>query len=416
MQNRTDITTARLEDVHRTQANLYLYAQTCIVKSLFDDPMFEEMMVAACEYGRAGGKSSGIRNKKLTLSSRDLDSFLLADFEVFKTYLAAYLREVTVYSGGNTFAQAMHDHVTPENRKKYLAFGLQVVDPSLEINWVISLGFDPVIGSATAEATKDMLMEMFHSVTTLDFLDIGFDTISDKAAVKVAELLGQRRRVCAMHQGDKVGRACSGDLTRSRANRTINPFNEGKSLISKAQDTANHFSYSDRRCVPKTVGSTVPGGIPKCVPQTCHCHSRVASQRNMLRSLLRLNCGLKYMSTIPTAPQLTAQEWLKIRDIEAVMTIIGRYTTVVQTEAAFMRAIGMPQLPLLLSSPPPPRKLSNQARHAPHAVPIQAFSNLSVDSRHCDSIRDSIITQQTDTVLMMLFSLSEIVFNFCFVP
>ena len=46
----------------------------------------------------------------------------------------------------------------------------------------------------------------------------------------------------------------------------------------------------------------------------------------------------------------------------------------------------MPQLPPLLSSPPPPRKLSNQARHAPRAVPIKAFSNMSVDSRHCDSI------------------------------
>ena len=225
------------------------------------------------------------------------------------------------------------------------------MDPSLEINWVICLGFDPVIGPATAEATKDMLIEMFHSMTTLNFLDIVFDTISDKAAVKVAELLGQLRRVCAMHQGDKVGRACNGDLTRSRANKTINPFDEGQSLISKAQDTANHFSYSDRRRVLKTVGSTVEGGIPNCVPQTCHCHTRVASRRNMLRSLLRLNCGLrKYMSVMPTAPQLTAQEWLEIRDIEAVMAIVGRYTTVVQTEAAFMRAIGIVELHQLLAS------------------------------------------------------------------
>ena len=50
-----------------------------------------------------------------------------------------------------------------------------------------------------------------------------------------------------MHDGNKVGAAATGKLTRSRMGVILNPFLAGRALLGKAHSLGVHFSYGTRR-------------------------------------------------------------------------------------------------------------------------------------------------------------------------
>lgn len=115
-----------------------------------------------------------------------------------------------------------------------------------------------------------------------------------------------------------------------------------KSVIAAAQKLAVHFPYNSKREKLRDIGRTLVGGAPDIVPQTAWCATRIAARRSMLRSLLRLNRGIKrYCRDRENVPSLTDTEWLQIRDIEGVMSIAAGFTTLMQTEGRSMRAMAV---------------------------------------------------------------------------
>lgn len=336
-------TTALLQNFRAAQAEWFIHSRMRVPKSGLDDAYFKKMLRAGIIYGRHGGSSLATNSSTSPyLTGRMTPRFVEAERDLFRGYFRLYLKDVRKSCGGNRFAQGMHDGVTLANSNKYFAFGLQIPDLDAGKNWMVCLDFRPATAGSTAEATKILLLDTFEKLTGFDYRVIVFDTIADGAALKVAELVGHLRRICAMHEGDKIGRASSGDLVRSRRHVVANEFRAGSALMAAAQKVAVHFSYGERRDKLKQVGSTLPGGAPDIVPQTGICTTRIAARANMLRSLLRLKKAIvAYCNSRSTAPSLSEDQWNQVRDVEGVMTIVSMYTTVVQTEQHFMRAMGV---------------------------------------------------------------------------
>ena len=66
--------------------------------------------------------------------------------------------------------------------------------------------------------------------------------VADGATQKVAVLTSvETRRICLMHNRDKVGASAVGKIIWKNMRVDINPFPEGNDLISKAHKLATHF-------------------------------------------------------------------------------------------------------------------------------------------------------------------------------
>jgi fructose-1,6-bisphosphatase/sedoheptulose 1,7-bisphosphatase-like protein len=52
---------------------------------------------------------------------------------------------------------------------------------------------------------------------------------------------------CMMHDGDKVGAAATGKLTRSRQGAVVNPCESGRELMARAHKMAVFFSLGSRQ-------------------------------------------------------------------------------------------------------------------------------------------------------------------------
>ena len=71
---------------------------------------------------------------------------------------------------------------------------------------------------------------------------------SDRAAKGVAaELDMEEVEVCEMHDTDKLGRAATGALVRTRMKKPINPFTEGVEYVNRAHKMGTWFGYSTRQ-------------------------------------------------------------------------------------------------------------------------------------------------------------------------
>lgn len=119
---------------------------------------------------------------------------------------------------------------------------------------------------------------------------------------------------------------------------------DGDTTIAQAQNLATHFSWANRRAKLEAIKALIKNGCPKLMPQTDTCATRIASRHSMLRSLLLNNKALKQYKVMfqeADTPMLSDEQWLAIRDIEGIMAIIAKYTTLVQSEKHFMRAIGV---------------------------------------------------------------------------
>ena len=75
--------------------------------------------------------------------------------------------------------------------------------------------------------------------------------VSDRAALAVSVKAGiNEAEACDMHDGNKVGEAATGKLTRSRMGECANSFPAGVTLVQKAHSMAMHFSYGTRHYEP----------------------------------------------------------------------------------------------------------------------------------------------------------------------
>ena len=92
-----------------------------------------------------------------------------------------------------------------------------------------------------------------------------------------------------MHDGDKLGQAATGKLTRSKNKKIINPFVEGVELLDNAHKMGVHFSYGTRYDELWRLGdAATESGVPHIRIAVDLNDTRVAAQRLLLYSELRL--------------------------------------------------------------------------------------------------------------------------------
>ena len=104
----------------------FVYGNQWISKRKFEDKYFHNMMESCYHCGRvcvttsqARGSASPAGTKALTLTSKVLKSWVIAEFEVFFLFLKFIMLQKHHYAMGNPFTQALHDGGALNNGKKY---------------------------------------------------------------------------------------------------------------------------------------------------------------------------------------------------------------------------------------------------------------------------------------------------------
>lgn len=286
-----------------------------------------------------------VQHNKLHLSDRTIVKLQEDEYDRWTKRLKQFIKLNLVFSRGNPFAQGLHDCVTLKNGKKFLAIGLACVDHMFKGNHMICLGFVPV-QSSSAENVAAAINSHCQKIIGCEYTKIAHSTMSDYAALNVAEHFGHEREGCAMHNDDKCARYAVGDLKRTRKNREIEPFEDGVSLMNKAQKCATYFAWDHRRAHLRALHQFISGGVPNIVPKTNICTTRIAARHTTINSVLLLNRVLKhYVSLNPTDPDvqkwaMTSEEWSALAEMEAVTKVVTDTTTLAQTENAQMGAMG----------------------------------------------------------------------------
>ena len=323
----------RVQAARNAIGRFYIYCRQKISKGTVEDTSFRNMVkrIAEVPTGHVG---------KLDMSSKALLPIVQTEFEhwlaAFKKFIDLSLEK----SKGNPFAQGLHDCVTLKSGKKFLAVGMSCMDPWLDGNYTITLGFVPVKSSAAVNI-GEALDQMCISICGRRYATICHSTMSDFAAINVADVFDHDREGCAMHGDDKTARYAIGDIQHSRGGRPADPFVEGKALVTKVQKCATHFSYSNRRQQLAVCGNDVAGGCPNIVPKTDISTTRVAARHSMIVSVLLLNRALRrYADAFDPGWKLTIEEWRTLAEMEAVLQTITTVTTLVQSERAQMGAMG----------------------------------------------------------------------------
>ena len=96
---------------------------------------------------------------------------------------------------------------------KCQAIACQVIHPIWEENIVLALGFRKVENS-TGEIVRAIAEDVVQEMTGYPLSVVCGHGKQDRAALRVAGLLGFEKEGCDMHDGDKVGRSALGDLVR----------------------------------------------------------------------------------------------------------------------------------------------------------------------------------------------------------
>ena len=309
------------------QARWVVYSRQHISFAAFDDDYFKDMLRAV------GGGGAAILTKEM------LKKYIEAEFAIFLVCLNLICKLKMAQSHGTPSVQAIHDGATAANKKKYQALAIQLVDPQWKCNLVICVGF-----VATLLSTAPTVAVLFNSIlierTGYALLALCGLMVSDRAALAVSVKAGiDEAEACDMHDGNKVGAAATGKLTRSHMGYCVNPFQAGVSLVQKAHSMAVHFSYSTR--LDELLKISKELGAAEIKLKVDHNDTRIAAEHGLLFSVIRMNRSLKvYHVQKPESFKLDAADWEKWAEFEAILNITQILTKLAQKEKAFTAAYG----------------------------------------------------------------------------
>jgi hypothetical protein len=205
------------------QAQWYVYSTMQISKSEFNSVWFRKMLMEVGD-----GDATAI------LSQPMLISFVRAEFKVFIIFLKLLVRKKREIAKGNAFAQALDDGGTLVSKRKYQALALQFIAPEWRRNLVVTVGLIRSMHNKDSDVANVWEVTI-KARTGFTFTEIVARRRSDRAAKGVAGALGcEEEEVCEMHDTDKMGRAATGALVRTRKKVVVNPFAEGVALVSRA--------------------------------------------------------------------------------------------------------------------------------------------------------------------------------------
>jgi len=135
---------------------------------------------------------------------------------------------------------------TLADRYKFLAVGVQLIDPLLQRNHAICLGMRRLKGG-THEQNVEAIEFCTERAFGISTKQIAHSRIADRAAKGISKSFELSEDLCGMHDVDKVGQSATGRLTRSKDKKVINPFTEGVLLLKKVHKQAVYFSKSPKR-------------------------------------------------------------------------------------------------------------------------------------------------------------------------
>jgi len=154
------------------------------------------------------------------------------------------------YSEGNLFCQdsEMDDGATLANHHKFLAVGVQLIDPLLQRNHAICLGMRRLKGGTHEQNVDSEAIEFCTQCAFgMSTKQIAHSRIADRAVKSISKSFELSKDLCGMHNVDKVGKSATGRLTRSEDKKVINPFPEGVLLLKKVHKQAVYISQSLKR-------------------------------------------------------------------------------------------------------------------------------------------------------------------------
>lgn len=137
------------------------------------------------------------------LTRKGLIAYVLAEFAIFTTFIRYMFMLLLKYSCGNPPMQCQHDCVTLANHDKSMAVGFQFVDPDLDKNHTVAVAMTGISGG-TDKIGAQKLNEITNEILERDYLEVAHSTISDLAAIGVADQFEQDGDGCEMHNSDKV--------------------------------------------------------------------------------------------------------------------------------------------------------------------------------------------------------------------
>ena len=309
------------------QAQWYVYSSMQISKDEFESTWFKKML-----------QEVGDGERTAILTQNKLRQFVRAEFEIFIIFLKLITKMKYAIARGNAYAQGLHDGGTLISKRKYQALALQFVAPEWKRNLVVTIGLKRSLHNKdtnVAEIWTDLVKER----TGFDVDEIIARMRSDRAAKGVAEELGlEEVEVCEMHDTDKLGRAATGALVRTKNKTAINPFQEGVDLVSRAHKMGTYFGYSNRQNELEQVCKEL-GDVATVRIQVDFNSTRIAAVHGLLYSEIRLNRGLKaYELKHKPGWAFKGEDWVYARDFEGVLNATRLTSTLAQVEKDYMGA------------------------------------------------------------------------------
>jgi len=325
------------------QAHFFLYSKSSIPVSMFDDPLFKEMLKAmippTCQV-----------DKPPLLNNFGALQYTTSEFELFKSCLNKELEPMVLESKGNAFCQIIHDGVTLSNKSKYQAFGIQFTNRKFHCNHVVALGFQKVKNS-TGDTVSNLGKELVKDRTNFDFKQITACAVQDSAAKSVARAWELEVETCDMHDGDKIGASAIGRLVRKDGRGGIvNSFPEGQALEVKLNAQAKHFSavHKNRQRYQDIIGSSNEDqNLPTTMIKQDLCGTRMSSFHGLVRSTLKVKKSLDLYFLTRRNEQgstvtdfLSTEDWKFALEVEAILNISKDLVTISQTESKLNAAYG----------------------------------------------------------------------------
>ena len=170
----------------------------------------------------------------------------------------------------------------------------------------------------------------------LQYDDIVGRMRSDRAAKGVAGVLEmEEEEVCEMHDTEKLARAATGGLVRTKNKVAVNPFTQGVDLVQRAHKLGAYFGYSTRLENLSAVGKTL-GNVPDIKIQVDYNTTRIAAVHGLLHSELRLNRALRaYELQFNPGWAFKADDWQAVAEFEGVLNCTKVTSTLAQRERGF---------------------------------------------------------------------------------
>ena len=247
--------------------------------------------------------------------------------------------------GGAPPLQCLHDIGTLNDQMGYNCIGVAYVKDDWTGVDVWCIGVNPLSdGKTDVQVEEDVRNTMERCTGDPVLKNSCNSTVADGAAQGVARKAGFEEDPCDLHQHDKIGKSCVGDLVRTVKKQVVNPFPDAQDILKKAGKILNIMRFRSRQKYLWEWCAKL--GIKKL----CYVNfntTRFTSRHSMMYRFLMLSAPLTHLLADPpqkecfdSAPEFTElADYCPLRHMEGVLCIVRIFTTMSQCEKYIVRGI-----------------------------------------------------------------------------